>query len=387
MCSIYIDVRHSFSVSGKSGKYNGGNNYSKRVIGILADCCASDERLILICTVSTLDSVRMEIDNDRLEYISTENLADIHAGDDDKYYTPQMNDSPSYKRELERFKKKNPNVKIYITIHDRRHMDNWFDRYDSLLRSGIKRIPFVYTAGKLARSVLIENALRGTVRIADKVFTVSNYSMQSLVHYKRIRHIKWFYQGIYRCHDSRKLSCGNYMLFVSGGRPEKNLIRTLLAFEEYVKQSGNDSVKIICTGISAERKQELASKLKLDPQISKNQIDFRGYVSQEQLDSLYEGCRFLIFTSKSEGFGLPVLEASLRYKPVLASNRSAIPEVIGAAGTYVNPYDISAICEGIAYLMDDDNYQKVVSDLQTKKEILQRQIELDDLILAREILG
>ena len=385
MRSLFIDTRHSFSVSKKTGKFNGGNNYTKRVIKLLANNCGSDTKIVLLCTNEAKENVKNEFNDERLTYAAVEKLTDVTAKENDIYYAPMLDDSLHYKKELSGFKKRNPQIKIYITIHDRRHMENVYDKYDGLLKTGIKSNPFALAAGRFFRSIFIENSLKNSVKIADKVFTVSNYSMQSLLNYKNIKYINWFYQGFYNNSDETDQS-EDYLLFVSAGRPEKNLIRALLAFEMYVKNSGNKTVKFKCVGIAKELKSKLKSKLSLDDDICERQILFYNYVSQEKLDNLYENCRFLVFVSRSEGFGLPVLEAALKCKPVLASNRTSIPEVIGAAGVYVNPYNIQSICNGIEFLMDENIYKEQVSFMSEKREILKRQIELDSKILVREIL-
>ena len=384
MKKLFIDVRHSFSVSKQSGKFNGGNNYTKRIIKLIVENAEIDILIILICTKDTVEYIKKELEYERITYLAVNDLSEIDATMNDIYYTPLLDDSISYKSELKRFIRKNK-TKIYITIHDRRHKFICFDKYDGLLRNGIKNNPLVLTVGRYLISLLKENSVKYSVSVSDKIFTVSNYSMQSILNYKRIKYINWFYQGIYN-YTEISGQCDDYLLFVSAGRPEKNFIRALLAFEMYVKKSGNKTIKFKCAGITKELKLKLKSKLKLDDEICNNQIDFYGYISQDQLDALYANCKFLLFVSKSEGFGLPVLEAALKCKPVLASNRTSIPEVIGAAGVYVDPYNIQSICNGIEFLMDSNNYKERVSFIRKKIEILERQIELDSKILVREIL-
>lgn len=384
MKKLFIDVRHSFSVSKQSGKFNGGNNYSKRVIKLIAENSGSDNVIVLICTADMTEYVKKEINEERVEYISVADLSEIDANENDIYYTPLLDDSLNYKKELVKFKKKNPNTRIYMTVHDRRHNEVNFDKYDGLLKTGIKSNSLVLYLGRYLNALLKDNSIKKSVSIADKVFTVSNYSMQSLKKYKKIKYINWFYQGIYQW-EEKSGQCENYLLFVSAGRSEKNLIRAILAFEMYVKKSGNDNVKLKCVGISEKISSKLKAKLHLDNNICENQIIFVNYVSQEELDNLYSNCRFLVFVSKSEGFGLPVLEAALKCKPVLASNITSIPEVIGAAGVYVDPFNIHSICDGIEFLMNENNYREQVLYIKEKKEILHRQVELDNKIFVREI--
>ena len=179
----------------------------------------------------------------------------------------------------------------------------------------------------------------------------------------------------------------NTILFVSAGRPEKNLVRTILALNKFVNESGNTSLKLKCVGIDAKEKEHIRQRLGLDPQFFDKHVEFLGYVQLDELNRLYSSCRFLAFTSKSEGFGLPVLEALLHNKPVLASNRSSIPEVVGACAVYVNPFDEKSICEGLHRLMDDSSYNYYIKMIMRKKKQILDRISLDTELLVHEILG
>lgn len=85
------------------------------------------------------------------------------------------------------------------------------------------------------------------------------------------------------------------------------------------------------------------------------------YVSDEYLPTLYSGAIALVCVSLYEGFGLPPLEAMPCGTPVLTSNVTSLPEVVGDAALMVDPYDIDAIDEGIKRLVEDDNLRKELS--------------------------
>jgi glycosyltransferase involved in cell wall biosynthesis len=78
-----------------------------------------------------------------------------------------------------------------------------------------------------------------------------------------------------------------------------------------------------------------------------------GYVSDAERRTLYEQARLLVLPSFNEGFGLPVLEAMTVGVPVVASNRGAIPEVLGDAGLMVDPDDPDALAEAMGHLLGD----------------------------------
>lgn len=390
MKNVYIDVSHSFCVSSQSGQFNGGNNYSKRIIELLLkNAKIYMIKPFILCMRRGSPFLKELFGAFEVEYIELDRISSLKVNEGDVYYNPLMDDSISFAKDICKFRMLNHGVKIYLTIHDRRHVENWYDKYDGLLKNGIKRNAIILAIGRAVHALEIEAALKKSVSIADKIFTVSNYSMQSLLSYKKIKYINWFYQGVYGYESGAEVEVNkaeDYLLFVSAGRPEKNLIRTLIAFEKYVNKSCNKKIKLKCVGISVEMKERLREKLRIDANIWSDQIEFLGYVPLEVLNDLYRKCRFLVFTSKNEGFGLPVLEATLYNKPVLASNISSIPEVIGATAVYVNPFDVNSICDGINKLMDDNFYNYNLEIIKKKRRQIIERIDLDTELLIHEIL-
>jgi glycosyltransferase involved in cell wall biosynthesis len=79
-----------------------------------------------------------------------------------------------------------------------------------------------------------------------------------------------------------------------------------------------------------------------------------GYVPERDLGALYSGARAFVFPSSYEGFGLPPLEAMQCGTPVVASNATAIPEVVGDAGILVDPSDDDGLCQAMRDLLTDD---------------------------------
>ena len=83
-------------------------------------------------------------------------------------------------------------------------------------------------------------------------------------------------------------------------------------------------------------------------------VHVTGYVPAEDLPWLYNGARMLAFPSRYEGFGLPALEAMACGAPVVASDASSLPEVVGEAGVLVPPEDVGAWAAALATLAQDE---------------------------------
>lgn len=174
-------------------------------------------------------------------------------------------------------------------------------------------------------------------------------------------------------------------MFVNAGRSEKNFIRALIAFgkSDAVK---NNQLSLVATGLSDKQICKIKKSGYVDPLLYDKNVALKGYVNPDELHALYRSCKFLLFTSLNEGMGLPVAEAILCGKPVVASWKSAMPEVLGAVGYYVNPKSIDSIVKGINYIIVEENYNKKVQYVKQKADILKQQVVLDQAVMADELL-
>ena len=387
MKTIYIDVRYSFSISQKSGKFNGGNNYVIKIIEILQTNQKPNVSIVLICTPNSLGAIQEQFETYDISFCAVNDLRELPYGEEVSLFVPQVNDSKSYAKELYSFKKNNPQCKIYVTVHDRRDKELIYDKYAGVLKSGIKSSSAILALGRKWKSRSVEKALNKIFKIADKVFTVSNYSMQALNKNKNITNINYFFAGVVnKVDETEKCAEKNFILFVSAGRTEKNFIRGLKAFEKYVAMSGDDDLVMIATGLSDKQQQKIRKKHFVRKSFLDQRVKMQGYVSLDELDRLYQECKFLLFVSRNEGFGLPVAEAAFHGKPSVLSWASAIPEVIGSAGLYVDPKSVASISLGIKQMMDPRYYEQRKLFVAEKAKIMKQQIALDGQILVSEIL-
>jgi glycosyltransferase involved in cell wall biosynthesis len=137
-----------------------------------------------------------------------------------------------------------------------------------------------------------------------------------------------------------------YALFVGGLEPRKNPVAALEALA-----LADGDLRLVVAGPERGRRAELdraAARLGLE-----NRVEFRGHVAHEELAALYRGASCLVFPSRYEGFGLPVLEAMASGTPVVATTASSVPEVAGDAAILVDPDDPVALAGGIERALAD----------------------------------
>jgi glycosyltransferase involved in cell wall biosynthesis len=87
-------------------------------------------------------------------------------------------------------------------------------------------------------------------------------------------------------------------------------------------------------------------------------VHFPGFVAENDLPALYSAAELFVYPSLYEGFGLPALEAMACGTPVVASNRSSLPEVVGEAGLLVDPLDVTALAEAMSAVLEDEALQR-----------------------------
>ncbi len=117
-------------------------------------------------------------------------------------------------------------------------------------------------------------------------------------------------------------------------------------------------------------------------QLDNNQVHWLGYVSDEELKTLYSKAMCFVFPSLYEGFGIPPLEAMTLGCPVLASNAASIPEVCGDAARYFDPHDAQGLAEQLNRLATDSALRQTMSE-----KGLQRAAQFTWLDSARKVVA
>jgi len=149
---------------------------------------------------------------------------------------------------------------------------------------------------------------------------------------------------------------GPYILFMGRIQPRKNLARLIGAFARLVPTHPDLSLVLAGPlGWLAEPIRARVHEVGLE-----GRVLFPGYVAAADKAALLSGAQVFAYPSLYEGFGFPVLEAQACGVPLLASNISSLPEVVGDGGLLVDPLDEAAIADGLARLLDDDMLRRTL---------------------------
>jgi glycosyltransferase involved in cell wall biosynthesis len=246
--------------------------------------------------------------------------------------------------------------KSVVTIHDCIHL----------------RFP-QYLPNKLGYAYARASLWAATHR-ASRVLTVSEASKRDILRYFRVppQKIDVIYNAIderfsqmpdpqemsrveerYQLHDPFILYAGNI-------KPHKNLERLIEAFH-MLRKGGMDQVKLLIIGDEISKYATLrraVHKYKLH-----KHVRFFGFVPDSTLAVLYRLAGVFVFPSLYEGFGLPPLEAMASGTPVITSNVSSLPEVVGDAALLIDPYEPEAIADAMHRVLTDGTLRE---DLRRK---------------------
>jgi glycosyltransferase involved in cell wall biosynthesis len=148
-----------------------------------------------------------------------------------------------------------------------------------------------------------------------------------------------------------------FILYVGTLEPRKNIPNLLNAYYKLKKQGINHKL-VIAGGKGWKYKEIFETIEKLNLQ---KDVIFTGYVPDEDLPGLYNAAELFVYPSLYEGFGLPPLEAMQCGTPVITSNTSSLPEVVGAAGITVNPYDVDELANKMYEVLTNEDLRKEMS--------------------------
>lgn len=198
------------------------------------------------------------------------------------------------------------------------------------------------------------------------VFTVSNHAKQDIASHYHIpeSNLVVTYNAVNQ--NFRKLNeeelneselrnkfdiTGNRIILSVGNlQPRKNLPRLMRAFVKLKKDSHFSDVQLVVVG----KKAWMFDDIMKESADNNKDIILTDYVSNEDLVRLYNLADGFVYPSFYEGFGIPPLEAMACGTPVAVANATSLPEVVGDAGMYFDPFSEEEITNSIVKLLDED---------------------------------
>jgi glycosyltransferase involved in cell wall biosynthesis len=179
-----------------------------------------------------------------------------------------------------------------------------------------------------------------------------------------------------------------YVLFVGVFEPRKNIPLLVDAFVSFRRRfEVGDDFQLALVGGAGYRGEEIAKEIRnrgLEPAVR-----LLGYVPDEDLPALYRQADLLVVPSMYEGFGLPALEAMACGAPVLAADRSSLPEVVGPSGRLFAPGDPDLLADQMAQILSSDETRAEMSARGRERAALFTWEETASRTLRvyREVLG
>lgn len=228
------------------------------------------------------------------------------------------------------------------------------------------RLPLYHAS---AKAKVYSNVVSRAALKATMVITVSNHAKQDIVEMLKIppERIRVIYHGmsdeIRPIEDPEKLAetraryglTGRYVFYLGGLDARKNVPQLVRAFSHLYQRLGDPNLQLLISGNPEKRSGSLFP----DPRPigadlgTSGQIIYR-FVEDEDKATLYSGASVFVFPSLYEGFGLDPLEAMACGAPVVCSNRTSLPEVVGDAALSIDPEDLPAMVDAMYQVLTND---------------------------------
>ncbi|MEI6690275.1 MAG: glycosyltransferase family 1 protein [bacterium] len=211
---------------------------------------------------------------------------------------------------------------------------------------------------------------RKTVTSCYKIAVISQNTKNDLIKYYHVPEdkIRIIYPNLPKPPSAEKKPSSdisnNYILYVGTIEPRKN-INTLIKAYSLLYLANKIQHKLVIAGKNGWKYQstyKLVHQLGLD-----SQVIFTGYISNEEKKYLYTHADVFVYPSLYEGFGIPPLEAMYYRCPVITTNVSSMPEVVGNSCKKIDPDDVEGLSSEIYELITNRVYRNDVIVKQSRQ--------------------
>ncbi len=211
---------------------------------------------------------------------------------------------------------------------------------------------------------------------AAQIITVSEYSKQDIVQTYGISEslIQVAWNGASEAFvplteeeitqvKQRYSNAKEYFLFVGALHPRKNLARLLQAFRKYKLAGGKLDLVIVGSLMWKQFPVEIESELQ-------SSVHITGHLALEELTKVMGAAYCLAFVPYFEGFGIPLVEAMRAEVPLIAGNKTSLPEVAAEAAFYVDPMDVDSIANALYQLETNESLRQQLIEAGRKRKDL-----------------
>lgn len=210
----------------------------------------------------------------------------------------------------------------------------------------------------------------------DWVISISHSTKNDLCDYLKIDPSRVFVTHLaadstlfYKCSDYEKKSLirkkynipdAPYIVSVSTLEPRKNIDHVIRCFAQLIQQENIQDLYLVLVGNKGWKYDNIFDEIS-NYNFLENRVILTGYVANEDLAALYSGALAFVYPSFYEGFGLPPLEAMQCGVPVITSNTSSLPEVVGDAGIMLAPTDTDGLCHSMLEIYNSSSVRESMS--------------------------
>jgi glycosyltransferase involved in cell wall biosynthesis len=261
---------------------------------------------------------------------------------------------------------------IILTVHDLTQLrignvksmadkkEAWKNNKLGVIKDKIRKLPFSLLPNSLLIRILNFFGIRSAVKRAKKITVTSKYVRDDVVDYFKIKDKDSVFMaacaGVILGKDQVKheqvsaVKGKDFLFYIGTDFAHKNL--GILLDAMLVLKKTKPELQLVFAG--KKDRNYLAIEERAEGLGLEDNIHVLGFVSEGQKLWLFKNAKLYVFPSLSEGFGIPALEAMAYGLPVVASNKTAIPEVCGDAAAYFDPEDPDSIAKTILNVLGDE---------------------------------
>ncbi len=252
------------------------------------------------------------------------------------------------------------NGKIVVTIYDMvlmRYPDTMNNRnYRNLKKNLMKsamRADLIVTISENSKKEIVEY-----LKVNEKKIVIVSPAVDHLT-YLPIEH-KESQEQVRKKYNLPE----SFILYLGTLEPRKNIERLVKAYSKLPIRI-QEKYKLVIAGGKGWKFETIFEEV--DKLSLKDKVIFAGYVDEIDKPMIYNLAELFVFPSLYEGFGMPPLEAMACGTPVIVSEISSLPEVVGDAGILINPYDTEDLAEKITLVLQNDSLR----NLMIEKSLIQ----------------